>query len=456
MLQYLVEKFTTHQKKIDEWFSNMEEKIGGDPVYASVDLRNAGYKIAPVDTNIFPGGFNNLCPSSQREAGKLFREYIQKYYAEARRIAILAEEHTRNLYYFENLYHLSSLIKAEGFEVEIASLSADLPQDKNEFATAEKNTITIWKASVLNNIFKISPFSPDLILVNNDFSGGVPDAIKNMVAPTSGRGSNSLASPRLGLIVQPMVPTPLIGWHARRKSDHFSCYQSLSHEFAKLIDIDPWIIFAPFSGVDEIDFGDSQSMEKLAAKVDEVIKEIQPKYKEYKIPHEPFVFVKNDAGTYGMAVMTAKSGDELLHLNKKARNEMKVGKGKRLVTEVIIQEGIPTIDRFKGLTAEPVIYLVNNQVSGAFFRLNENADDRSNLNQPGMKFAKLCFHEMMGYSSEYNGECDLECLGMVYKNIARIASLAAGCEIRQLEKVAPSGRIIALSLAEARPESQKT
>ena len=29
-------------------------------VLRSVDLRNAGFKLAPVDTNLFPGGFNNL------------------------------------------------------------------------------------------------------------------------------------------------------------------------------------------------------------------------------------------------------------------------------------------------------------------------------------------------------------------------------------------------------------
>ena len=30
------------------------------PFYSSVDLRNNGGKIAPIDTNLFPGGFNNL------------------------------------------------------------------------------------------------------------------------------------------------------------------------------------------------------------------------------------------------------------------------------------------------------------------------------------------------------------------------------------------------------------
>src|ERR1035437_4255375 len=32
------------------------------PFYSSVDLRNSGFQLAPVDTNLFPAGFNNLNP----------------------------------------------------------------------------------------------------------------------------------------------------------------------------------------------------------------------------------------------------------------------------------------------------------------------------------------------------------------------------------------------------------
>ncbi len=111
---------------------------------------------------------------------------------------------------------------------------------------------------------------------------------------------------------------------------------------------------------------------------------------------------------------------------------MKTGKGLRRVSEVIIQEGVPTVDRFQNLVAEPVIYLVGHHVCGGVFRLHETKDDRSNFNQPGMKYTEHCFHEMLGYSNVYEKECDLECLRMVYKNISRIASLAAGCEIKKM------------------------
>ncbi|MGB9150851.1 MAG: glutamate--cysteine ligase, partial [Burkholderiales bacterium] len=46
---------------IERWFRNQWMEHAA-PLYTSVDLRNSGFKLAPVDTNLFPGGFNNLNP----------------------------------------------------------------------------------------------------------------------------------------------------------------------------------------------------------------------------------------------------------------------------------------------------------------------------------------------------------------------------------------------------------
>ena len=43
---------------IERWF-RLEWMEHTPPFYTSVDVRNAGFKLAPVDTNLFPGGFNN-------------------------------------------------------------------------------------------------------------------------------------------------------------------------------------------------------------------------------------------------------------------------------------------------------------------------------------------------------------------------------------------------------------
>jgi len=49
------------QTDIEQWFRK-QWVASPAPFYTSVDLRNAGFKVAPVDTNIFPAGFNNLDP----------------------------------------------------------------------------------------------------------------------------------------------------------------------------------------------------------------------------------------------------------------------------------------------------------------------------------------------------------------------------------------------------------
>src|SRR5215212_8886673 len=57
----LEKQFLEAQPAIEHYFRNhwLEHDV---PFYASVDLRNSGFKLAPVDTNLFPGGFNNLNP----------------------------------------------------------------------------------------------------------------------------------------------------------------------------------------------------------------------------------------------------------------------------------------------------------------------------------------------------------------------------------------------------------
>ena len=46
---------------IERWF-RLEWMEHTPPFYTSVDIRNAGFKLAQVDTNLYPGGWNNLTP----------------------------------------------------------------------------------------------------------------------------------------------------------------------------------------------------------------------------------------------------------------------------------------------------------------------------------------------------------------------------------------------------------
>ena len=53
------ENIIEYHQKIEGWFRNQWLKYPA-PFYSSIDIRNSGFKISPVDTNLFPAGFNNL------------------------------------------------------------------------------------------------------------------------------------------------------------------------------------------------------------------------------------------------------------------------------------------------------------------------------------------------------------------------------------------------------------
>ena len=54
-------RFLQAAPDIERWLRSQWQEHT-PPFYGSVDLRNAGFKLAPVDMNLFPGGFNNLNP----------------------------------------------------------------------------------------------------------------------------------------------------------------------------------------------------------------------------------------------------------------------------------------------------------------------------------------------------------------------------------------------------------
>ncbi|HHS84084.1 MAG TPA: glutamate--cysteine ligase, partial [Gammaproteobacteria bacterium] len=125
-LQQLESHFLEHQPHIEAWFRN-EWLRSPAPVYASVDLRNAGFKLAPVDTNLFPAGFNNLNPAFIPLCIQALQSAIEHNCPTAVRVLLIAESHTRNSFYLESIATLQDLLLKAGFEVRTGTL---LKQDE--------------------------------------------------------------------------------------------------------------------------------------------------------------------------------------------------------------------------------------------------------------------------------------------------------------------------------------
>ena len=408
-LQNLERIILNNQTTIESWFRNAWRDVQ-IPFYASVDIRNSGYKIAPVDTNLFPSGFNNLNSSFESLCIHAAQMAIEHTQLPIDKILIIPENHTRNLFYLENIASLQSIIQKAGFEVRIGTLMEDITTP-TRIELDSSNTVLLEPIRRDQNRILVDNFNPDLILLNNDLTGGEPDMFKN--------------------IEQKITPPTSLGWSSRLKSNHFNFYQKVAKEFAELIGIDPWLIDPMFRNCGKVDFMKREGVDCLSSNVKSLLEAINTKYSEHDVDYAPFVMVKADAGTYGMGVMSIRSQDEISELNRKERTRMATTKEGQKVSQVIIQEGVYTHETWgdEETVAEPVVYMMDRQVVGGFYRVHGKRTTSQNLNTPGMRFEPLAFLDCCS-TPEPNLEADChQNRFYTYGVIGRLALLAASHEI---------------------------
>ena len=382
-LQAFERQILSNQTKIEAWFRS-KWKEHKPPFYGSVDIRNAGYKMASIDMNLFPGGFNNLNPNFIQLASHAALDAVERACPQAKSVLIVPENHTRNTFYLQNVYALSNILRNAGFEVRLGSINPEITEPV-ELETALGDTVTLEPLQrTRGRVHLADGFSPCLILLNNDLSAGVPDILKD--------------------INQTVLPPLHGGWTTRRKTAHFSAYNDVATEFAALVGMDEWQINPYFEQISGLNFQEREGEDALADAVERMLAKIQAKYDEKGITDQPFVIVKADAGTYGMGVMSVKSADEVRGLNRKNRNKMAKIKEGLEVSEVIVQEGIYTYETLHGAVSEPVVYMIDRFVVGGFFRVHEGRGADENLNATGMSFVPLN-HAIPVAESDQNDEC---------------------------------------------------
>lgn len=409
---YHVEKIIlNHVPAIEAWFRQKWKETPA-PLTSSVDLRHAGFKIAPVDTNLFPAGFNNLNPEFLPLCIQAAQSVLIEYIPDCTKILILPESHTRNKFYLQSLNVLKTIFLKAGFIVRIGSLDPEV-KDPTEVVLENGESLLIEPIRRQGDRVGLDDFNPCFLLLNNDLSTGVPDIIEGLE--------------------QPIRPTAKLGWASRLKSSHFQFFNEVSNEFAELVDIDPWLINPYFSAIDGVDFMAQEGVEQLAQEVDRILALVADKYAAYDINDKPFAVVKADNGTYGMSVMMVHGGDEIRQLNRKQRTKMSSSKGSRKVDRVIIQEGVYTFETMPNdAVAEPVVYMIGQFVVGGFYRVHQGRGIDENLNAPGMHFEPLAFAQACNMPCDELEVVDCPNRFYVYGVIARLAALAAAREIRAI------------------------
>jgi glutamate--cysteine ligase len=382
----------------ERWF-RLEWMEHTPTFYASVDLRNAGFKLAPVDTNLFPGGFNHLTAQMLPQAVQAAMAAIEKICPEARNLLVIPETGERCTFYLDNLATLARIFTQAGLNVRFGTLDTAITEP-TELTLASGGAITLEPLVRKRGRLMLKGFDPCTILLNNDLAAGTPPQL-------------------MGLHEQYLLPPLHAGWTVRRKSQHFRAYEEVAKRFGKLLGMDPWLITPMFQSVD---LQGRKSLEALQTAADAQLTKVRRKYKEYGINEKPFVIVKSDIGSYGRGVMTLRDAKDIETLAERLPEN--------LGSEILVQEGVPTHERVHEAVAEPVVYTMDRYVVGGYYRVHAHRGIDENLNAPGASYVPLAFAESphLPRPGEKPGASAPNRFYM-YGVIGRLAMLAASYEL---------------------------
>ena len=396
---------------IERWF-RLEWMEHTPPFYCAVDVRNAGFKLAPVDTNLFPDGWNNLTPEMLPLAVQAAMAAIEKICPEARNLLLVPDKNTGNSFYLANILQLSRIFHQAGLNVRFGSLDAAIKTPTTlKLPTGE--TITLEPLNRTDRRLGLKDFDPCTILLNNDLVAGIPGMLEDINE-------------------QYLLPPLHASSSVRSKANHFKAYEEVAKRFGKLIGVDSWLINPMFTHCGLVNVATGEGFDNLSSQIDALLTKIKRKYKEYGIHEKPFVLVKCNSGSgegaCGMGIMTVRDVKDLDAWVVKNKNN------KELLTnpvmDIILQEGVQTNERVNAAVAEPVVYMMDRYVVGGFYRIHADRGIDENLNAPGASYVPLAFAESgrLPQPGEKPGASSPNRFYM-YGVIARLAMLAASYEL---------------------------
>ena len=410
---------------IERWF-RLEWMEHTPPFYSSVDVRHAGFKLAPVDINLCPHGWNNLTADMLPLTVQAAMAAIEKICPEARNLLIIPENEPQGPFYWANVQQLKRVFHQAGLNVRFGSLNATTEQPVT-VRLPGGDSLILEPLVRTDRRLGLKDFDPCTILLNNDLSAGIPGILED-------------------LNEQFLLPPLHASSSVRAKSNHYNAYEEVTKRFAKLIGIDNWLINPMFTACGAVDFANEQSVEELRLQIDALLIKVKRKYKEYGINEKPFIVIKAEGGedgAHGLGIMTVRDGKDLDAVVKTVREKAvpdatpaaqakKAARAAALLTppEIIIQEGVLTNERVNAAVAEPVVYMVDRFVVGGFYRIHAGRGPDENLCAPGASYVPLAFADSghLPQAGEKPGSSSPNRFYM-YGVVARLAMLAASYEL---------------------------
>jgi glutamate--cysteine ligase len=386
-----------------------------------VDVRNAGFKLAPVATNLFPDGWHHLTQEMMPLAVQAAMAAIEKICPEARNLLLIPENRSTSTSYLSSLAQLRRVFYMAGLNVRMGSIDPAIKKT-TAFTLENGETVTLEPVIRGKRRLGLKDFDPCTILLNTDLAAGVPGILEEIHE-------------------QYLLPPLHAGWSTRRKSKHFKCYEEVAKRMGKLLGVDHWLINPMFDKCVGVDLMQDPGLESLASQADALLAKIRRKYKEYGIKEKPFIVVKTDDAAPGLGVLIVRDAKELPALSRIVQDRLVAGKVLATSHDVLLQEGVLTRERINDAVAEPVVFMMDRYVVGGFYRIHPDTGVDENLNLPGSSFVPLAFeHSTHLPQPGSKPGASAPNRFYMYGVVARLAMLAASYE---LEATDPDAEVYA-------------
>ncbi|MEI6733937.1 MAG: glutamate--cysteine ligase [Comamonadaceae bacterium] len=394
---------------IERWF-RLEWMEHTPPFYSSVDVRNAGFKLAPVAINLFPDGWHHLTAEMMPLAVQAAMAAIEKICPEARNLLLIPENRSTSTSYLSSLAQLRRIFYMAGLNVRMGSIDPAI-KTTTAFTLDNDETVTLEPVIRGKRRLGVKDFDPCTILLNNDLAAGVPGILEEIHE-------------------QYLLPPLHAGWTTRRKSKHFKCYEEVAKRMGKLLGVDPWLINPMFDKCVGVDLLQDPGLESLASQTDALLTRIRRKYKEYGIKEKPFIVVKTDDAAPGMGVVIVRDAKELPELGLTVQVRLRAGKTDVRSRDILLQEGVLTRERIDDAVAEPVVFMMDRYVVGGFYRIHPDTGVDENLNLRGSSYVPLAFeHSTHLPQPGSKPGASAPNRFYMYGVVARLAMLAASYEL---------------------------
>ncbi len=394
---------------IERWF-RLEWMEHTPPFYSSVDVRNAGFKLAPVAINLFPDGWHHLTAEMMPLAVQAAMAAIEKICPEARNLLLIPENRSTSTSYLSSLAQLRRIFYMAGLNVRMGSIDPAI-KATTAFTLDNDETVTLEPVIRGKRRLGLKDFDPCTILLNNDLAAGVPGILEEIHE-------------------QYLLPPLHAGWTTRRKSKHFKCYEEVAKRMGKLLGVDHWLINPMFDKCVGVDLLQDPGLESLASQTDALLAKIRRKYKEYGIKEKPFVVVKTDDAAPGMGVVIVRDAKELPELSLTVQGRLRAGRTEVRSRDILLQEGVLTRERIDDAVAEPVVFMMDRYVVGGFYRIHPDTGVDENLNLRGSSYVPLAFeHSTHLPQPGSKPGASAPNRFYMYGVVARLAMLAASYEL---------------------------